>query len=99
MEVNGSQHMVLTTYSKTRVCVCVCVCVGGCVWLIAIFLLLASCMLYNDGALGLTVICFVLAIVRTPLVCFFVFVMCAFAGFPLEHIKLRKYVCTCGPRV
>ncbi|MEQ2280774.1 hypothetical protein AMECASPLE_023426 [Ameca splendens] len=27
MEVNGSQHMVLTTYSKTRVCVCVCVCV------------------------------------------------------------------------
>ncbi|MEQ2301733.1 hypothetical protein AMECASPLE_039097 [Ameca splendens] len=23
MKVNGSQHMVLTTYSKTRVCVCV----------------------------------------------------------------------------
>ncbi|MEQ2214011.1 hypothetical protein XENOCAPTIV_025856 [Xenoophorus captivus] len=25
MEVNGSQHMVLTTYSKTRVCVCLCI--------------------------------------------------------------------------
>ncbi|MEQ2212275.1 hypothetical protein XENOCAPTIV_028514 [Xenoophorus captivus] len=31
MEVNWSQHMVLTTYSKTRVCVCVCVCLCVCV--------------------------------------------------------------------
>lgn len=65
----------------------------------AIFLLLASSTLYNGGGLDLTVISFLLATVRAPPVFISLSIICVFAGFPPEHIKLRKFVLTCSPRV